>query len=140
MTREETRPNGAVNRHVVSRVSAFFFRVILAVLNHPHKPIPLQYLRLGAFDSPAESRKMRADDGRILESLRFHHVQLYPFTIYHASAKGSRRYTLYANSESAREKWYEKLVDAIGVNKVRGEANMVNFHQYQSGTRFLLIT
>lgn len=67
---------------------------------------------------------MRADDGRILESLRSHNVQLYPFTVYHGVEK-TRRYTLYANSESSRQKWHEKLIDAIGVGKARGEANMV---------------
>jgi RHO1 GDP-GTP exchange protein 1/2 len=63
-------------------------------------------------------------DDRIL--VRSHYVQLYPFTVYHGAEK-DRRYTLYANSESARQKWHEKLVDAIGVNQARGEANMVGY-------------
>jgi RHO1 GDP-GTP exchange protein 1/2 len=124
MTKEEARPNSVTKRNVVSRVSTFLIwrSGYLTAL----QPIPLPCLRLGAFDSPPEARKMRADDGRILESLRSYNVQLYPFTVYHGAEK-ARRYTLYANSESSRSKWYEKLVDAIGVSKARGEANMVRF-------------
>ena len=53
---------------------------------------------------------------------------MYPFTLYHASAVTTRRYTLYANSEKEREKWRKALVDAIGVRKVRQESNMVRIY------------
>jgi RHO1 GDP-GTP exchange protein 1/2 len=50
---------------------------------------------------------------------------MYPLTIYHTSSKSSRRYTLYASSESIRERWHEALRDAIVVRRVSQEANMV---------------
>ncbi|KAF8896352.1 hypothetical protein BD779DRAFT_1668158 [Infundibulicybe gibba] len=106
LTREEKRPNGIVKRFLISR------------------PLPLSYLRLGSFDSPPEMRRERPDDGRILESLRYQNVPLYPFTIYHASNKSNRRYTLYVASEAIRKKWQSSLVDAIGVHKARQEGNM----------------
>lgn len=85
------------------------------------------YLRLGQFDSPPENRKERADDGRLLESLRFHLRPMYPFTVYHAAAKSARRYTFYSTSEAGRKKWHDVLVDALGVHRVRQEANQVGF-------------
>lgn len=50
---------------------------------------------------------------------------MYPFTLYHATAKMSRRYTFYAKDEEERQVWNAALVDGIGVRKVRQEANMV---------------
>lgn len=70
---------------------------------------------------------MGADDGRLLESLRFKMKPLYPFTVYHAASKMSRRYTLYANSEEIRKKWKDALEDTIAVHKARQEANMVRY-------------
>ncbi|KAF9223416.1 hypothetical protein BS17DRAFT_705412 [Gyrodon lividus] len=87
------------------------------------RPIPLEYLRLGGFDDPPESRKERAEEGSILDSFRGSHRSVYPFTVYHAVEKSTRRYTLYAPSESARTRWRDALVDAKGVDDVRGEAN-----------------
>ena len=52
---------------------------------------------------------------------------LYPFTVYHAASKTSRRYTLYASSELLRTKWKEMLDDTIAVYRARQEANMVTF-------------
>ena len=91
------------------------------------RPLPLEFLRLGSFTSPSESRKVNADDGRLLESLRFRMKPLYPFTVYHAASKTSRRYTLYASSELLRTKWKEMLDDTIAVYRARQEANMVTF-------------
>ncbi|KIJ62800.1 hypothetical protein HYDPIDRAFT_29949 [Hydnomerulius pinastri MD-312] len=105
ITKEEKRPGDVVKRLVVSR------------------PIPLEYLRLGALDAPPESRKERAEEGSILDSLRGSYRSVYPFTVYHAVEKSTRRYTLYAPSESARKKWCDALVDAKGVDDVRREAN-----------------
>ncbi|KAF8149926.1 hypothetical protein B0H34DRAFT_731762 [Crassisporium funariophilum] len=106
LTREEKRPNGSIKRLLMSR------------------PIPLSFLRLGAFDSPPETRREKADDGRLLESLRYQTVPIYPFTVYHASSRSTRRYTLYVPSEALRKRWYNALVDAIGLHKVRQDANM----------------
>ncbi|CCM01400.1 uncharacterized protein FIBRA_03451 [Fibroporia radiculosa] len=88
------------------------------------RPIPLEYLRLAAFDSAPEHRKEKTEEGGFLDSFRARLVPVYPFTVYHASAKMTRRYTLYADSENLRKKWYDKLQDAIGVRKVQQEANM----------------
>lgn len=94
------------------------------------RPIPLEFLRLGSFTGASETRKVGADDGRLLESLRFRMKPLYPFTVYHAASKSSRRYTLYAASEALRTKWKEMLDDAIAVYRARQEANMVNFYLF----------
>ncbi|KAF7374933.1 hypothetical protein MSAN_00379400 [Mycena sanguinolenta] len=75
LTREEPRANGAVKRYLVSR------------------PIPLSFLRLGSFNSPAENRR---------DGLKFH--PLFPFTIYHTASK-TRRYTLFVETEAERRKW-----------------------------------
>ncbi|KAK0223358.1 hypothetical protein IW262DRAFT_820050 [Armillaria fumosa] len=105
LTREETRPNAVVKRYLISR------------------PLPLSFLRLGSFSDPPEYRKEYDKDGSVL-GLRYHNVPIYPFTIYHASSRANRRYTLYVLSDSIRKKWYNYLVDAIGVNKVRQDGNM----------------
>ena len=109
LMREEMRSGQVYKRHVGSR------------------PLPLEFLRLGSFTGPSESRKVSADDGRLLESLRFRMKPLYPFTVYHAASKSSRRYTLYASSEALRTKWEEMLDDTIAVYRARQEANMVTF-------------
>ncbi|KAF9468071.1 hypothetical protein BDZ94DRAFT_1209777 [Collybia nuda] len=106
LTREEKRTNGITKRHIMSR------------------PLPLEYIRLGSFTSAPETRKERVDDGGLLDSLRSQYVSIYPFTIYHASNKSTRRYTFYVGSESTRKRWYSSFVDAIGVHRVRQEANM----------------
>lgn len=89
------------------------------------KPLPLSFLRLGAFNTSPELRREKADDGGLLDRYRTQSVPMYPFTIYHASSRSTRRYTLYTASEVLRKKWYNSFVDAIGVHKVRQEANMV---------------
>ncbi|KAF8806960.1 hypothetical protein BYT27DRAFT_7101268 [Phlegmacium glaucopus] len=101
----EDKPNSAVKRILVSR------------------PIPLAYLRLGAFDSPPEMRREKAEDGKLLESLRYQMVQVYPFTVCHASNQ-SKKYTLYATTDHIRQRWHTAFVDAIGVHKVWQDANM----------------
>ncbi|TFY66575.1 hypothetical protein EVG20_g4514 [Dentipellis fragilis] len=110
MLQEETRPTGMVKRRVVSR------------------PIPLEYLRLDSFKAPVESRRDRTENGgggSLLGSFSASARQeLFPFTIHHAAGKGSRRYTLYASTANLRNKWRDAFVDALGVRKVRLEANM----------------
>lgn len=105
LTREETRPNAVVKRFLISR------------------PLPLSFLRLGTFSDPPEYRKEYDKEGGVL-GLRYHNVPIYPFTIYHASSRANRRYTLYVLSDSIRKKWFNYLVDAIGVNKARQDGNM----------------
>lgn len=126
LTRDETQSNGTVRRRLMSR------------------PIPLFYLRLGSFNDPTEARKERSDDGGlldslILDSLRCNTVPVYPFTIYHASGKATRRYTLYVTSESVRKKWYTSLFNAIGLHKVRQEANLWFYPQTLTDGFFRMI-
>ena len=64
-------------------------------------------------------------DAGILDRVRPTYKTIYPFTIYHASSKATRRYTLYAPSDSMRKKWKYALADAITVRKVHQESNMV---------------
>ncbi|KAI0091299.1 hypothetical protein BDY19DRAFT_1033671 [Irpex rosettiformis] len=113
LLKKEVRPSGIYKHNVVSR------------------PIPIEYLRLASFDAAPENRKDKTsssvDHGKIfgIDSFRSRYRAMYPFTLYHASAMTTRRYTLYANSEAEREKWRRALVEAIGVRKVRQESNMI---------------
>ncbi|KAI0749365.1 hypothetical protein C8Q80DRAFT_1100784 [Daedaleopsis nitida] len=102
------RANPVTKHHVVSR------------------PIPLDYLRLGMFDASPENRKEKAEEGSLglLDRVRPRYRPMYPFTIYHASAKMTRRYTLYASSESARDQWLAAFNYAIEMRRVRQEGNM----------------
>ncbi|KAL0955022.1 hypothetical protein HGRIS_003941 [Hohenbuehelia grisea] len=107
LTKEEKRSNGMMKRLLVSR------------------PLPLSYLRLGSFNAPPETRREKAEvAGGLLDSLRRVDVPLYPFTVFHASSRSTRRYTLYTASEASRKKWERALVDAIGVNHARDEGAM----------------
>ncbi|XP_006459443.1 hypothetical protein AGABI2DRAFT_201698 [Agaricus bisporus var. bisporus H97] len=107
ITREEnSKPNNSViKRHLVSR------------------PIPLSFLRLAGFADPTDSRRERSEDRRLLDSLWSHSVPIYPFTIYHASSRISRRYTLYVESETQRQKWQSVLSECIAVHRVREDSN-----------------
>ncbi|KAH9949942.1 hypothetical protein B0H21DRAFT_725350 [Amylocystis lapponica] len=106
LLKPETHSGGIVKHSIVSR------------------PIPLEYLRLATFSGPLENRKEKGEEGGIREMLRTRYRSMYPFTVYHASAKMTRRYTLYAAKEDERSKWHDVLVDALGVRTVRQETNM----------------
>lgn len=105
LTKEERRTGGILKRYISSR------------------PIPLEYLKLGSFEGQPESRRERSEEGGILDSLRAQYKPIYPFTIYHSADKLTRRYTLYAPTESAREKWRNALIEAKGIDDVRRDAN-----------------
>ncbi|EGN99254.1 hypothetical protein SERLA73DRAFT_168758 [Serpula lacrymans var. lacrymans S7.3] len=87
------------------------------------RPLPLEFLRLGSFDAPLENRKERSEEGGLLDSFRAQSKPVYPFTVFHAASKGSRRYTLYAVSEAVRKKWRDAMVDAMGVHNARRDGN-----------------
>ena len=123
LMREEKRPNCAVKRIIVSRVRQDFIHFVLES-DAFVQPIPLAYLRLGIFNSPPETRREKVEDGGLLEGLRHQTVQIYPFTIYHASNQ-SKKYTLHVTTAEIRQRWYAAFVDAIGVRKVWQDANMV---------------
>ena len=119
------------------------------------QPLPLEYLRLASFDASPESRKEKAHSstsesvsypttypspsflnssntattsgsGRLFDySFRSRYRNMYPFTLYHASAKSARRYTLYAESEEARGRWGRALRDAVAVRMARQDSNKV---------------
>ena len=94
------------------------------------QPIPLEYLRLGSFDDPADNRREKLEDAGILDRVRPTYKAIYPFTIYHASSKATRRYTLYAPSDNIRQKWKYALADALAVRKVQQESNMVHLSAF----------
>ncbi|CAK5268518.1 unnamed protein product [Mycena citricolor] len=94
LTKEEQRPNAPPKRYLVSR------------------PIPLSFLRLGLFNSPVESRR---------DGLKTHPV--YPFNVFHAASR-SRRYTLHVSNEAERNRWYSVFREALGLHRVRQDANM----------------
>lgn len=113
-------------------LSLFFFAIIISHLT-PHQPIPVEYLRLGSFSDPPTTRSRRPDStsivgGSFLASIAgsSNRQDIYPFTVWHAAARTTRRYTVYVGSEGARRRWRDALVDAVGVRKVRGESNMVS--------------
>ncbi len=124
ITRAEKRSNGDL-RYVVSSRVRTFLQCRSTVGDVCIQPLPLAYLRLGQFDQPSESRKEKPDERGILDIVRFNMIPQYPFTIYHAAAKSNRRYTLYANTESARTKWYNALTSALGVYEASHDANKV---------------
>ncbi|TFY60446.1 hypothetical protein EVJ58_g5139 [Rhodofomes roseus] len=105
LLKPENRPGGVTKRSVVSR------------------PIPLEYLRLGSFSDPPEKRKEQVDDGALFH-FRSNYRDVWPFTIYHAYEKSRRRYTLFANSETVRERWRCALTDALAVRNAQQESNM----------------
>ncbi|TRM64679.1 hypothetical protein BD626DRAFT_547079 [Schizophyllum amplum] len=106
LTREEKRPNGTTKYYMVSR------------------PLPLAYLRLGSFNGATDTRRARQDQCGLLDGLRSRTEILYPFTIYHASNKMNRRYTLYVTSEAIRKKWQAAFLNTLAVYKARAEGNM----------------
>ena len=85
----------------------------------------MEYLRLGSFDDPVDSRRERSEDAGIFDRVRPTYRDVFPFTIYHASSKDARRYTLYAVNDKLRKKWKYALADAIEVRKVQQDSNMV---------------
>lgn len=141
INQEETR-GGVIKRVAVSRVSRPSANFFDPLLTQPSKPIHLSYLRLASFSGPPETRREKAEDtGGILDSLRRVDVPLYPFTVYHASSRSTRRYTFYVTSEALRKKWYNALVDTLAVNRVRDEASMVCVpcQNVVCGARYLII-
>jgi hypothetical protein len=128
LTNEERRTGGILKRYVSSRVKPFTWFSLISLTRFLYfflQPIPLEYLKLGSFDGQPESRKERSEEGGILDNLRAQYKPIYPFTIYHSADKLTRRYTLYAPTESAREKWRNALVEAKGIDDVRRDANKV---------------
>ncbi|EJF64968.1 hypothetical protein DICSQDRAFT_159921 [Dichomitus squalens LYAD-421 SS1] len=107
LLKPDARPNTVIRHAVVSR------------------PIPLDYLRLAAFDGPPENRKEKSEEGSLglLDRVRPRYRPMFPFTVYHAAAKMTRRYTLYASSEAERQKWEEVLTHTLRMRTIRQEGN-----------------
>ncbi|KAI0833461.1 hypothetical protein BC628DRAFT_1308074 [Trametes gibbosa] len=109
LLKPEARSSTVTRHHVVSR------------------PIPLEYLRLGVFNGPPENRREKAEDGSgLLDRVRARYRPMFPLTIYHASSKNSRRYTLYADSDTLRDKWRAELQEGLDIRKIRQESNMAS--------------
>ncbi|KIL67598.1 hypothetical protein M378DRAFT_9368 [Amanita muscaria Koide BX008] len=106
LTRDVKRPNDVVKKQLMSR------------------PIPLSHLLYASFDGAPETRREKSEERGILESLRSQTVEIFPFTVFHASNSIQRRYTLFASSEASRRRWKTVLDDATGLYKARQEANM----------------
>ncbi|PVG04419.1 hypothetical protein CPB86DRAFT_810233 [Serendipita vermifera] len=93
ITKEEVR--GEITKHyVVSR------------------PIPLDFLRLGPFIGPGETRR----EGLFGES-----QTMYPFVV--SDGATDRRYTLYTNNERERTKWKEILEETMSLREAYVDAN-----------------
>ncbi|KAK2460341.1 hypothetical protein APHAL10511_007730 [Amanita phalloides] len=104
LTRNVQRPNKIVKQQLMSR------------------PIPLSHLRCASFDAPSESRRDKSEGS--INSLWHQNVDIFPFTVYHASNPLHRRYTLFVTSESLRRRWKSMFEEAIGIYRVRQEATM----------------
>ncbi|KIM33349.1 hypothetical protein M408DRAFT_14127 [Serendipita vermifera MAFF 305830] len=105
LTREEKR--GEITRYyVISR------------------PIPLDFLRLGPFIGPPESRRESAENGGFLSlnSIFGESRPMYPFVIADASSE-TRRYTLFASSERERTKWKEMFEETMSLRAAWVDAN-----------------
>lgn len=50
---------------------------------------------------------------------------MYPFTVYHAAAKITRRYTIYTKKKTERNKWKVDLEKAIEARKSQQAPGMV---------------
>ncbi|KAH9917832.1 CNH domain-containing protein [Fomitopsis serialis] len=80
LLKPESRPGGVTKRSVVSRVST---------------------------PTLVPRTKGAAEDGSLFH-FRSNYRDVWPFTIYHAYEKSRRRYTLFANSETVRERWRQQ--------------------------------
>jgi hypothetical protein len=91
---------------------------------HVIRPIPLEYLQLASFDDEPEIRKYHIG---LLKRIRLSPTKepMYPFTIYHAAAKITRRYTLYTKKGTERNKWKVALEKAIEARKSQQAAGML---------------
>jgi hypothetical protein len=50
---------------------------------------------------------------------------MFPFTIYHAAAKITRRHTIYTKTKTDRNKWNAELEKAIELRKSKQDGQMV---------------
>lgn len=57
---------------------------------------------------------------------------MYPFTVYHAAAKITRRYTLYTKKGTERNKWKVAFENAIKARNSQQTPGMVRFLQLTS--------
>ncbi|KAG8951299.1 hypothetical protein FRC04_006538 [Tulasnella sp. 424] len=111
------------------------------------RPIPLDFLRLGSFSLPAETRKVD-DEGRTTKKsilgigkiFKDNSIPVYPFMINHASLHSKRRYTLYASSEGIRRKWRDAFDEAMIIRRTQQDANRLFVIENISDTFFRSIT
>ncbi|KAG8964003.1 hypothetical protein FRC00_004149 [Tulasnella sp. 408] len=111
------------------------------------RPIPLDFLRLGSFTLPAETRKVD-DEGKVTRKsilgigkiFKDSSVPVYPFIFNHASLDSKRRYTLYASSEGNRRKWRDAFDEAIIIRRTQQDANRLFVVESISDTVFRSVT
>jgi hypothetical protein len=110
--------------------------------NFPVQPIPLECLRLASFNDEPEIRQVQQPKpGFFRQTLSCCSSSapepLYPFTIYHAAAKITRRYTLYTQTATERNRWRSALDDAIEARKSKQEKMvlLLQFEFYASHNR-----
>lgn len=87
------------------------------------QPIPLDFLRLGPFIGPPDSKR-DTENGGFLGGVLGKSRQLYPFVVFDAASE-SRRYTLFTDSERNRTKWKQMFEEAISVRTTYIDANKV---------------
>ncbi|CAG7852613.1 Rho1 guanine nucleotide exchange factor 1 [Serendipita indica DSM 11827] len=88
------------------------------------RPIPLDFLRLGPFIGPPESRRdANSENAAFLNLNIFADARsFYPFVIADAASE-ERRYVLYTPSDRERAKWKQVLEETISLRRAYVDAN-----------------
>ncbi|KAG8802187.1 hypothetical protein FRC18_007623, partial [Serendipita sp. 400] len=90
------------------------------------RPIPLDFLQLGPFIGPPESRRDATSENKAFLNIGIFADarSMYPFLVSDISSE-ERRYILYASSERERTKWKEVLEEAKMLRAAHADANKV---------------
>ncbi|KAG8827986.1 hypothetical protein FRC19_010494 [Serendipita sp. 401] len=88
------------------------------------RPIPLDFLQLGPFIGPPESRRDATSENKAFLNIGIFADarSMYPFLVSDISSE-ERRYILYASSERERTKWKEVLEEAKMLRAAHADAN-----------------
>src|SRR5712672_4191341 len=107
---------------------------------HPFQPIPLECLRSASFGDDPVVRKQDISLFNKIGSCCHSPTpeMMYPITIYHAAAKITRRYTLYAPSPRDRNRWSSELGEVIEAQKARQHGDEVPLLPFLLFSKYLI--
>jgi hypothetical protein len=121
--------------YITFRLHSFTYRIV--------QPIPLECLRLASFDDePEEVRQAQQPRPGLFRGMlsccsSLPPEPMYPFTIYHAAAKITRRHTLYTLTATERNRWRTALDDAIEARKSKHEKTVLLL-RFDFSTRLII--